>query len=170
MCPTTLFQWMPGSAFCQLSHGNWPGTTNGTLCGTSRLEPLGHLNMKTAPPRNIDEYIAGFPRDVQEILQEIRDIIKKAAPDAEEAIKYQIPTFVLHGNLVHFAAFQRHIGFYPTPSAIQEFKDELSSYESAKGSVQFPLDMSVPFSLVRKIVKFRVMETRAKMAARKKKK
>ena len=147
-----------------------PRHRSAALCGTSRLEPPGYLNMKTAPPKNIDEYIAGFPRDVQEILQEIRVNIKKAAPDAEEAIKYQVPTFVLNGNLVHFAAFQKHIGFYPTPSAIQEFKDELSSYESAKGSVQFPLDKSVPFSLIRKIVKFRVMETRAKMAARKKKK
>ncbi|PYM16903.1 MAG: hypothetical protein DME18_00345 [Verrucomicrobia bacterium] len=126
--------------------------------------------MKTAPPRNIDEYIAGFPRDVQVILQGIRNTIKKAAPDAEEAIKYQVPTFVLNGNLVHFAAFQKHIGFYPTPSAIQEFKDELCSYESAKGSVQFPLDKPVPFGLIRKIVKFRLKETRKKMAAKKAKK
>ena len=126
--------------------------------------------MKTASPKNIDEYIAGFPPDVQGILHKIRGIITKAAPAAEEAIKYQIPTFVLHGNLVHFAGFQKHIGFYPTPSAIREFKDELSPYESAKGSIQFPLDKPVPFSLIRKIVEFRVQETREKMASTKKKK
>ena len=91
-------------------------------------------------PRNIEEYIAGFPRDVRETLGQIRTTIKKAAPDAEEAIKYRIPTFVLNENLVHFAAFKNHVGFYPTPSGIEKFKDELSSYEGAKGSVQFPLD------------------------------
>ena len=114
--------------------------------------------MKTAngSPKNIDEYVAGFPRDVQEILKQIRTTIKKVAPDAEEAIKYQIPTFVLNGNLVHFAAFKNHIGFYPTPSGIEEFKDELSRYEGAKGSVQFPIDKPIPFSLIQKIVTFRV--------------
>lgn len=118
--------------------------------------------MKTgsAPPKTIDEYIAGFPGKVQEALQKIRSVIKRAAPDAEEAIKYRIPTFVLNGNLVHFAAFQRHIGFYPSPSGIEEFKDELSAYNHAKGSVQFPLDRPVPMSLIRKIVKFRVKEAR----------
>ena len=126
------------------------------------------LKMKTdtTPANNIDEYIAGFPKDVQDILQKIRGIIKKVAPDAEEAIKYQIPTFVLHGNLVHFAAFQKHIGFYPTPAGIEEFKDELTAYHNAKGSVQFPLDKPIPFSLIRKIVKFRVKATREKMAAK----
>jgi uncharacterized protein YdhG (YjbR/CyaY superfamily) len=124
--------------------------------------------MKTAttPPKNIDEYIAGFPKDVQDILQKIRGIIKKAAPDAEEAIKYQIPTFVLGGNIVHFAAFQKHIGFYPTPSGIEEFKDELSAYNSAKGSVQFPLDKPIPFNLIRKIAKFRAKEAREKVGAK----
>ena len=119
---------------------------------------------------NIDKYIAGFPKDVQDILQKIRGIIRKAAPDAEEAIKYQIPTFVLNGNLVHFAAFQKHIGFYPTPSGIDQFKDELSVYKSAKGSVQFPLDAPVPFDLITKIVKFRVKETREKATSRSRKK
>ena len=118
------------------------------------------------PPKNIDEYIAGFPTDVQGILQEMRSIIRTAAPDAEEAIKYGIPTFVLNGNLVHFAAFQKHIGFYPTPSGIEEFKDDLSVYHNAKGSVQFPLDKPVPFSLIRKIVKFRVKQSREKTAAK----
>ncbi len=92
------------------------------------------MKTSTKSASNIDEYIAGFPKDVQDKLQKIRGIIKKVSPDAEEAIKYQIPTFVLNGNLVHFAAFQKHIGFYPTPSGIEAFKDELSVYKSAKGS------------------------------------
>lgn len=125
--------------------------------------------MKTSSgsPKSIDEYIAGFPRDVQEILKQMRTTIKKIAPDAEEAIKYGIPTFVLNGNLVHFAAFKNHIGFYPTPSGIEAFKDELSRYESTKGSVQFPSDQPVPISLIEKIVKFRVKEARAKSTAKK---
>ena len=125
--------------------------------------------MKTAigSPKNIDEYIAGFPRDVQQVLKQIRTTIKKVAPDAEEAIKYQIPTFVLNENLVHFAAFENHIGFYPTPSSIEAFKDELSRYESAKGSVQFPIDEPMPLSLIGKIVKFRVKEARARSTAKK---
>ncbi len=117
-------------------------------------------------PKTIDTYISGFREDVQQILEEIRGVIKDAAPEAEEAIKYQIPTFVLNGNLVHFAAFQKHIGFYPTPSGIAQFKDALSAYSSAKGSVQFPLDSPIPYSLIKKIVKFRVKEARAKMAAK----
>lgn len=118
----------------------------------------------------IDEYIAGFPEDVQDILRKIRDTIKEAAPDSLEAIKYQISTFVLHGNLVHFAAFKKHIGFYPAPSGIAAFKKELSSYKSAKGSVQFPLDGPIPFDLIRKIVIFRVQESREKAAATSRKK
>jgi len=123
--------------------------------------------MKTATPRNIDEYIAGFPRDVQQTLQKIRGIIRDAAPDAEETIKYRMPTFVLHGNLVHFAGFDKHIGFYPTPSAIEAFGSELARYASAKGSVQFPLDKPAPFTLIRRMVEFRVKETRGKMARKK---
>ncbi len=114
----------------------------------------------------IDAYIASFPRDVQVVLQKIRGIIKKAAPEAEEAIKYQIPTFVLNGNLVHFAAFPQHIGFYPTPSGIERFKDALSGYSSGKGSVQFPLDSPIPYGLITKIVKFRVSENRERSTAR----
>lgn len=116
------------------------------------------------PPKNIDEYVAGFPRDVQEILNQVRATISKAAPEAEETIKYGIPTFVLHGNLVHFAAFKHHIGFYPTPSGIEAFRKELSRYESAKGSVQFPIDQPMPLTLIAKIVSFRVKEARAKSA------
>lgn len=128
--------------------------------------------MKTdqAAPATIDEYIAGFPSDVQQILQEIRKTIREAAPDAEEAIKYQLPTFVLKGNLVHFGAFQKHIGFYSTPSGHQEFKEELSAYKGAKGSVQFPLDQPMPFDLISRIVRFRVRENLDKAAAKGKKK
>jgi uncharacterized protein YdhG (YjbR/CyaY superfamily) len=127
--------------------------------------------MKTdnTPSATIDQYIARFPGDVQDILQRIRTIVKDAAPNATEAIKYQIPTFVLNGNLVHFAAYSNHIGFYPTPSGIAKFKNELSSYPIAKGSVQFPLDKAIPFGLIKKIVKFRVKEVREKAAAKKKK-
>jgi uncharacterized protein YdhG (YjbR/CyaY superfamily) len=117
----------------------------------------------------IDEYIAHFPPDVQEILTQIRTTIREAAPQAKETINYQIPTFTLHGNLVHFAAFKKHIGFYPTPSGIEKFKDELSIYESAKGSVQFPLDQPMPYELIGRIVRFRVMENLEKAAAKKKK-
>lgn len=108
----------------------------------------------------IDEYIEGFPADVQKILRKIRAIIRKAAPDAEEAIKYQIPTFVLNGNLVHFAAFKSHIGLYPTPDGIEQFKDELKPYKTAKGSIQFPLDRPIPYDLITRIVKYRVAERR----------
>ena len=121
-------------------------------------------------PKNIDEYIAGFPHDVQEILEKIRMTIRKAAPDAEETIKYQIPTFTLKGNLVHFAAYKKHIGFYPTSTGIEKFKNELSVYEGAKGSVKFPLDKPIPFALISKIVKFRVKENLARAEAKGKKK
>ena len=116
--------------------------------------------MKATTPRNIDEYIAGFPRSVQEILQQMRGIVRAAAPDAREALKYRMPTFVLGENLVHFAAFENHIGWYPTPSAIDAFRRELSGYKSAKGSVQFPLGQSIPFALIEKMVRFRVAEVR----------
>jgi uncharacterized protein YdhG (YjbR/CyaY superfamily) len=109
-------------------------------------------------PQTIDEYIAGFPPDVQEVLQKIRMTIRQAVPDAEETIKYRMPTFTLHGNLVHFAAFKKHIGFYPVPTGIEQFKDELSTYKGGKGSVQFPLDQPIPFDLISRIVKFRVKE------------
>src|SRR6476646_1286039 len=118
------------------------------------------------PPRNLDEYIASFPPDVQQILEQIRTAIKEAAPGAEETIKYRMPTFVMHENLVHFAAFRNHVGFYPTPSGIAKFKDELSRYKSAKGSVQFPLDEPIPLDLMKKIVRFRVAEVRTKLAAK----
>ena len=118
----------------------------------------------------IDEYIALFPEDVQKLLQQLRGVIKFAAPDAQEIINYQMPTFALKGNLVHFAAYKNHIGFYPTPSGIEKFKAELSAYEGAKGSVQFPLDKPIPFDLISKIVAFRVKENLERAEAKGKKK
>ena len=128
--------------------------------------------MKTdqTAPRTVDEYIAGYPPDVQEILEKIRQTIRTAAPGAEETIKYQMPTFTLKGNLVHFAAFKSHIGFYPVPTGIEKFKKELAVYKGGKGSVQFPLDQPIPYSLISRIVKFRVKENLARAAARAKKK
>jgi uncharacterized protein YdhG (YjbR/CyaY superfamily) len=108
--------------------------------------------------QSIDEYIATFPEGTQKILKELRATIKSAAPGAQEKISYQMPTFALNGNLVHFAAFKNHIGFYPTPSGIEAFKDELSMYEGAKGSVQFPIEKPMPLDLISRIVKFRLAE------------
>ena len=127
--------------------------------------------MKTdrEPPTTIDEYIAGFPPDVQEILQKIRATIREVAPDAQEAIKYQIPTFVLDGNLVHFAAFKKHIGFYPTPTGTEQFREELSVYETSRGTVRFPLDGPIPYDLIRRIVTFRVQENLTRAQAKRKK-
>jgi uncharacterized protein YdhG (YjbR/CyaY superfamily) len=121
-------------------------------------------------PRDIDEYIARFPRDVQKLSQQVRATIQKAAPDAEEAIAYQMPTFRLEGNLVHFAAYKKHIGFYPTPSGIDKFKHELSAYKGAKGSVQLPLDKPLPFDLISRIVTFRVKENLERAESRRNKK
>ncbi len=123
-----------------------------------------------ATPQNIDQYIADFPKDIQKILQKIRATIKKAAPGAEETMKYRMPTFMLKGNLVYFAAFKKHIGFYPVPTGIEKFKKELSVYKTAKGSAQFPLDQPMPYGLITKIVKFRVKENLARAAAKGKKK
>jgi uncharacterized protein YdhG (YjbR/CyaY superfamily) len=111
----------------------------------------------------MDAYIASFPTEVQGILEKIRQTIRKAAPGAMEAISYQIPTFKLNGsNLVHFAAWQDHIGFYATPSGNAAFKKELSQYKVAKGSIQFPLDEPIPYDLMAKIAKFRAKESQVK--------
>jgi len=120
---------------------------------------------------SIDEYIAAFPEEIQKILEELRAIIKAAAPEAQEKISYQMPAFALKGNLVYFAAYKKHIGFYPTSSGIQAFKNELSPYEGAKGTVRFPIDKPLPLDLIRKIVKFRVTENlrKAEIKASKKK-
>jgi len=109
--------------------------------------------------KTIDAYIKTFPKDVQHILEEMRQTIRKAAPQAVETISYQMPTFKLEGKgLVYFAAFKNHIGFYPIPSGIEAFEEELSRYKQGKGSVQFPINQPVPFDLVRRIVRFRVKE------------
>ncbi len=120
------------------------------------------MRANTKAPKDIDEYIARFPRDVQQILEKIRTTVSNAAPDAQETISYQMPCFALHGNLVYFAAFKKHIGFYPTPSGIEEFEQELAKYEGGKGTVRFPLDKPIPFGLIRKIVKFRVKDNLAR--------
>lgn len=117
--------------------------------------------MTRSEPKNIDEYIAGFPSGVRKMLEKIRRTIRKAVPDAAEAISYQIPTFRLQGkNLIHFAAFQKHIGLYPAPREAAEFKDELSAYEGGKGTVQFPLDRPIPYDLISRIVKFKAKTRR----------
>ncbi len=124
--------------------------------------------MKSTAPQTTDDYIAGFPKDIQEILETIRTTIQEATPNAIEKISYGMPTFELSGkNLVHFAAFKNHIGFYPVPSGIEKFKKELSRYKGAKGSVQFPLDEPMPLELISKIVKFRVKENLARAKEKK---
>ncbi|HSM24170.1 MAG TPA: DUF1801 domain-containing protein, partial [Anaerolineaceae bacterium] len=120
--------------------------------------------------QTIDEYIAQFPEDIQKILQEVRSVVKESAPDATEKISYQMPTFFLKGNLVHFAAYKNHIGFYPVPSGIEKFKEELSQFKGAKGSVQFPIDKPMPLDLISRIVLFRVEENLANAARKAKKK
>jgi uncharacterized protein YdhG (YjbR/CyaY superfamily) len=115
--------------------------------------------MATAKPASIDEYIAAFPPEEQTVLEQVRNAVKQAAPEAEEAISYAIPTFKLRGkNIIHFAAFKNHIGFYATPTGHVAFEEELSSYKQGKGSVQFPLAEPMPLDLIKRIVEFRVME------------
>jgi uncharacterized protein YdhG (YjbR/CyaY superfamily) len=113
-------------------------------------------------PSGIDDYISGSPEAVRGTLESVRATIRQAAPEATETIKYGIPTFVLGENLVHFAAFKKHIGFYPTPSAIAAFRDQLSAFKSAKGSVQFPFASPMPLKLIGQMVRFRVKEVRSK--------
>ena len=122
------------------------------------------------PAKTIDKYIKDSPKNVQTILKKIRTTIRKTAPKAEETISYGIPTFKLNGNLVHFAGYKSHIGFYPTPSGIEKFKKELSAYKGAKGSVQFPLDQPIPYELIARITRFRVKENleKAKINVKKK--
>ncbi len=108
--------------------------------------------------KNIDEYIAMQPDNVAEILEEIREIIRTIVPNAEEKISYGIPTFKFHGNLVHFAAYKKHIGFYPSPSGVEAYKKELKNYNTSKGTIQFQLNEPIPFELIKKIVAFRVEE------------
>ncbi|WNS46304.1 DUF1801 domain-containing protein [Paenibacillus sp. MMS20-IR301] len=118
----------------------------------------------------IDQYIAAFEPEVRELLQKVREVIQEAAPEAVEKISYQMPTFFLHKNLVHFAAFKNHIGFYPAPQGIEAFKEELAKYKGAKGSVQFPIHEPLPYELITRIVKFRVEENQKLAAVKPKKK
>ena len=122
-------------------------------------------------PKNIDQYIAGFPNSVQEILEQVRMTIRQAAPDAGETISYQIPTFTLKGKyLIYFAACKKHIGLYPAPRGVEKFKKELALYEGGKGTVRFPLNKPIPFGLIKRIVKFRVKENLERAKAKRKKK
>jgi uncharacterized protein YdhG (YjbR/CyaY superfamily) len=123
--------------------------------------------MTTPQPTTVDAYIAGFPSAIQKLLQQIRATVREAAPGATETIRYAMPTYTLQGNLVHFAAFKHHIGFYPTPTGIKAFEAELAKYKGAKGSVQFPLDQPMPLDLIRRIVEFRVQEHAAKPGKKK---
>lgn len=128
------------------------------------------MKSKQTAPKNMDEYIAGFPNDVQATLEKIRATIRKAAPGAEETISYQIPTFTLKGHyLVYFAAYKKHIGLYPVPLGNAEFNAEMSVYAAGKGTLRFPLDKPIPFRLISKFVKFRVKENLARAAKGKKK-
>ena len=119
---------------------------------------------------DVDKYIAGFPEETQKLLEEVRSTIRNTVPEAEEKIGYGIPTFTLNGNLVHFAGYKNHIGFYPAPQGLEAFKEELSKYKGAKGSVQFPLDQPLPLDLIIKMVKYRVEKNLEKPAAKIKKK
>ena len=123
--------------------------------------------MKAKAPTTIDEYIADFPENVRPHLESVRAAIRKAAPKAEEAIKYQMPTFVLNGNLIHFAGWTSHIGLYPGSKPIEVFKDELGKYEISKGAVRLPLDKPIPYGLIGKITKYCVKRNSEKMNSRK---
>ena len=127
------------------------------------------MKTNTAKTNDIDTYIESFPKDTQKVLQQLRAAIKKAAPGAEEVISYKMPAYKYHGMLVYFAAYESHLGFYPTPSGIKTFHQELSVFKNAKGSVQFPLDKPLPLQLISKIVAFRVKEN-LEIAAMKSKK
>ncbi len=120
------------------------------------------MNKETVKPNTIDEYIQQFSSEIQEILITIREVIREAAPEAKEKISYQMPAFELNGILVYFAAQKKHIGFYPTASGIEAFKEKLSEYKGAKGSVQFPYNKPIPYDLIRSIVKYRVEENMSK--------
>jgi len=128
------------------------------------------MEPKQTAPTTIDEYIAGFPPDVQEILQKVRETIRKAAPNAEETIKYQLPTFTLKGNLVYFGGFKKHVGFYPVPTGIEAYAEDLAPYKTGKGSIQFPYDKPIPYDLITKVVKYRVEENLRNAETKKKKK
>lgn len=124
------------------------------------------MDSNKADFKSIDEYIATFPEATQVLLQEMRATIKAAAPDAVEKISYQMPTFAQQGNVVHFAAFKNHIGFYPVPRGVEAFEQELSLYDGSKGTVRFPMDKPLPLALISRIVQFRVTENLKKAEAK----
>jgi uncharacterized protein YdhG (YjbR/CyaY superfamily) len=124
---------------------------------------------KQSAPKTIDAYIAGYPADVQALLQKVRRTIKQAAPEAEETIKYLIPTFTFNGNLISFAAYKNHIGLYPLPAGTEKFHKELAPYKAAKSTARFPLDQPIPYGLISHLVKFRVKESLAKVKAKEQK-
>ena len=128
------------------------------------------MKTKQKLPTTIDEYIADFPRDVQPLLEKVRAAIKKAAPDATEAISYEIPTFKQEGNLIHFAGYDHHIGLYPGSRPIEAFKDELTKYKTSKGTIQLPLDKPIPVGLITKITKFCVKRNLEKAVTKRHKK
>ncbi len=116
------------------------------------------MEMRSNRPTTIDEYIAGFPEPVQEILKRLREIVRTAAPDATERISYAMPGYYLNGPLVYFAAFKRHIGFYAAGASMEAFKEELAPYKQSKGTIQFPLDRPIPYALIERLVRFRVTQ------------
>ena len=126
--------------------------------------------MNPTAPATIDEFISQFPGHIQDLLQNMRKVIHEAAPEAREKMAYGMPTFDLYGNLVHFAAFTNHIGFYPAPSGIEQFKEALQKYQKGKGTIQFPIDEPIPYELVRAVTLYRVEENTKKFEAKKKKK
>lgn len=126
------------------------------------------MEESAAKIETIDAYISRYEEDIQAILQEMRRVIREEAPDATEKISYQMPTFYLNGNLVHFAVQKNHIGFYPAPSGVAAFKEELTDYKTSKGAIQFPLMQPIPYELVRRIVRFRVAEAKQKKQQSKK--
>ncbi|HEU5167072.1 MAG TPA: DUF1801 domain-containing protein [Chitinophagaceae bacterium] len=123
--------------------------------------------IKTELPKNVDEYIAAQPKDVQTNLNKLRTTIKSVAPDAEEVISYQMPGYRQNGMVVFFAGYKNHIGFYPTASGIENFKDEIAKYKWSKGAIQFPLGKPLPLPLIKKIVRFKLKENEAKAALKK---
>jgi len=146
------------------------GSRYAVRCEAKRSRGGAAMKSKTTVAEDVDAYIAGFPKDVQKLLRAVRATIKKAAPGATEKISYQIPCYVLHANLVYFAAFKKHISLYPAPRTAPEFKDELAAYEGGKGTVQFPFDKPLPLDLIARIVTHRAKENEAKAAAKTKRK
>ena len=118
------------------------------------------MTTDSSPPHPVDVYISGYSPEVRVILLKIREVIRQAAPGAVEAIRYGIPTFLLQGNLVHYAAYARHIGFYPGPEGVEAFQQELAGYKTSRGTIQFPLNQPIPYDLIRRIVLFRVEKNR----------